>query len=58
MELGTRGGALPYRRLPIHSLIAEHAEAVDLPIDFEEAVPVSLLVVASQSAIPRRVSAR
>lgn len=45
MELGTRGGALPNRRLPIHSLIAEHAEAVDLPIDFEEAAPVSLLVL-------------
>ena len=45
LELGTRGGALPYRRLPIHSLIAERAEAVDLPIDFEEAAPVSLLVL-------------
>ena len=45
MELGTRGGALPCRRLRIHSLIAEHAEAVDLPVDFEEAAPVSLLVL-------------
>ena len=45
MELGTRGGALPNRRLPIKSLIAEHAEAVDLPIDFEEAAPVNLLVL-------------
>ena len=41
MELGTRGGALPCRRLPVHSLIAEHAEAVDLPIGFDEAAPVS-----------------
>ena len=45
MELGTRGGALPNRRLPIHSLIAENAEAVELPIDFEEAAPVNLLVL-------------
>lgn len=45
MELGTRGGALPCRRLPIRSLIAEHAAAVDLPIDFEEAAQVSLLVL-------------
>ena len=45
MELGTRGGALPCRRLPIRSLIAEHAETVDLPIDFEEAAPASLLVL-------------
>ena len=45
MELGTRGGALPYRRMPIRSLISEQAETVDLPIDFEEAAPVSLLVL-------------
>ena len=45
MELGTRGGALPYRRLPIHSLVAEYTETVDLPIDYEEAAPVSLLVL-------------
>ena len=40
MELGTRGGAIPYRRLPIQSLIAEHAEIVGLPIDFDEAAPI------------------
>ncbi len=45
MELSTRGGALPYRRLPIQSLISEHAAAVDLPIDFKEAAPVNLLVL-------------
>ena len=45
MELGTRGGALPFRRLAVHSLIAEHAEAVSLPVDFDEAAPISLLVV-------------
>ena len=45
MELGTRGGALPYRRLPIQSLIAEHAEIVGLPIDFDEAAPIGLLVL-------------
>jgi Nucleotidyl transferase AbiEii toxin, Type IV TA system len=45
MELGTRGGALPQRRLAIQSLITEHAETVGLPIDFDEATPVSLLVL-------------
>jgi Nucleotidyl transferase AbiEii toxin, Type IV TA system len=45
MELGTRGGALPQRRLAIQSLITEHAETVGLPIDFDEAAPVSLLVL-------------
>lgn len=45
MELGTRGGALPNRRLPIQSLIAEHAQTVDLPVDFEEAATVNLLVL-------------
>jgi Nucleotidyl transferase AbiEii toxin, Type IV TA system len=45
MELGTRGGALPQRRLAVQSLITEHAETVDLPIDFDEAAPVSLLVL-------------
>ncbi len=45
MEIGTRGGAIPHRRLPIQSLIAEHAETIDLPIDFEEASPTSLLVL-------------
>lgn len=45
MEPGTRGGALPNRRLPVRSLIAERADAVDLPIDFEEPAPVGLLVL-------------
>lgn len=45
MELGTRGGALPHRRLPIRSLIAEHAETAGLPIDFVEAAPTNLLVL-------------
>lgn len=45
MELGTRGGALPQRRLAIQSLITEHAETVGLPIDFDEAEPISLLVL-------------
>ena len=45
MELGTRGGALPLRRLPIQSLIAEHAESIGLPVDFVEADPVSILVL-------------
>jgi hypothetical protein len=45
MELGTRGGALPQRRLAVQSLITEHAETVGLPIDFDEATPVSLLVL-------------
>jgi predicted nucleotidyltransferase component of viral defense system len=45
MELGTRGGALPQRRLAVQSLITEHAESVGLPVDFDEAAPVSLLVL-------------
>lgn len=45
MELGTRGGALPHRRLPVQSLIAEHAESIGLPVDFIEATPVSFLVL-------------
>lgn len=45
MELGTRGGALPHRRLPVQSLIAEHAETVGLPVDFVEAAPVTILVL-------------
>ncbi len=45
MELGTRGGALPQRRLAVQSLITEHAETAGLPIDFDEATPVSLLVL-------------
>jgi hypothetical protein len=45
MEISTRGGALPQRRLAVQSLITEHAESVDLPIDFAEAEPVSILVL-------------
>lgn len=45
IELGTRGGALPQRRLAIQSLITEHAESVGLPVDFDEAEPVSILVL-------------
>jgi predicted nucleotidyltransferase component of viral defense system len=45
MELGTRGGALPQRRLAVQSLITEHAESIGLPIDFLEAEPVSVLVL-------------
>lgn len=45
IEIGTRGGALPQRRLAVQSLIVEHAESGGLPIDFDEAAPVSLLVL-------------
>lgn len=45
LELGTRGGALPFRRLFVQPLVAEHAESAGLPIDFEEAEPVGLLVL-------------
>lgn len=45
MELGTRGGALPHRRLPIRSLIAEHAETASLPVDFVEAATTSIFVL-------------
>lgn len=45
MELGTRGGALPFRRLFVQPLVAEHAESAGLPVDFVEAEPVGLLVL-------------
>ncbi len=45
MELGTRGGALPQRRLAVQSLITEHAESIGFPVDFDEAEPVSILVL-------------
>lgn len=45
MELGTRGGALPQRRLAVQSLLTEHAESAGLPVDFEEAEPVSIPVL-------------
>lgn len=45
IEIGTRGGALPQRRLAVQSLVVEHAEAVGLPIEFDEAAPVSILVL-------------
>jgi len=45
LELGTRGGALPQRRLAIQSLITEHAESIGLPVDFAEADPVSIPVL-------------
>lgn len=45
VEIGTRGGALPKRRLAVQSLITEHAESIGLPLDFSEAEPVSLLVL-------------
>jgi hypothetical protein len=45
MEIGTRGGALPQRRLAVQSLVTEHAESTGLPVDFDEAEPVSLLVL-------------
>ncbi len=45
MELGTRGGALPFRRLFVQPLVAEHAESAGLPVDFEEAEPIGLLVL-------------
>jgi hypothetical protein len=45
IEIGTRGGALPQRRLAVQSLIVEHAESVGLPIDFAEDAPVSIPVL-------------
>ncbi len=45
VEVGTRGGALPQRRLAVQSLITERAESIGLPVDFAEAEPVSLLVL-------------
>ena len=55
MELGTRGGALPHRRLPIRSLIAEHAETADLPIDFVEAATTSILVLEPVRTLVEKV---
>jgi hypothetical protein len=45
LELGTRGGALPATRLALESLIVEHAEQVDLPLDFGEQAPFSIRVL-------------
>ena len=45
MELGKRGGALPFRRLFVQPLVAEHAESAGLPVEFEEAEPIGLLVL-------------
>ena len=45
VEIGTRGGALPYVRRPMQSLIAEYAERAELDGDFEEIEPVSHLVL-------------
>ena len=45
IEMGTRGGALPQRRLSVQSLITEHAESIGLPVDFAESQPVSILVL-------------
>lgn len=45
VEIRTRGGAVPQRRLAVQSLITEHAESIGLPVDFAEAEPVSLLVL-------------
>jgi len=45
IELGTRGGALPRRRLAIQSLLTEHAESIGLQVGFAEADPVSIPVL-------------
>ncbi len=45
IEIRTRGGALPFVRRPVQSLIAEYAERAALDADFEEMEPVSLLVL-------------
>jgi hypothetical protein len=46
LELGTRGGALPASRLPLESIVVEHAEQLDLPLDFDERDPFSIRVLA------------
>jgi hypothetical protein len=51
VELGTRGGALPARRLPVQSLLVEHADAAGLPLDFDEVAPVSILVVEPERTL-------
>ncbi|MDE0497718.1 MAG: nucleotidyl transferase AbiEii/AbiGii toxin family protein [Acidimicrobiaceae bacterium] len=45
VEIGTRGGALPYVRRPMQSLIAEYAERAEFDGDFEEIAPISHLVL-------------
>lgn len=45
LELGSYGGAIPHRLLPVRSLLAEYAEGADLPNDFDEAAPISLPVL-------------
>lgn len=45
LELGTRGGGIPAKRLPLESMIVEHAESVGLPLDFDERTAFSIRVL-------------
>ena len=46
LELGTRGGALPSSEVQIRSLLAEHGPSANLKVDFVEAAPITLRVLA------------
>lgn len=46
LEFGTRGGGIPAKRLPLESLLVEHAETVGLPVDFDERAPFGIRVLA------------
>ena len=46
LELGMRGGAMPTARRTVRSLLVDHGPAVGLGLDFEEAEPVTLHVLA------------
>ena len=46
LELGVRGGAMPTVRRTVRSLLVDHGPAAGLELDFEEAEPVDLHVLA------------
>jgi len=46
LELGVRGGAMPTVRRTVGSLLVDHGAAAGLELDFEEAEPVTLHVLA------------
>jgi predicted nucleotidyltransferase component of viral defense system len=46
LELGARGGAMPTRQLQVSSLLVEHAADAGIDVDFFEAEPIELHVLA------------
>ncbi len=46
LELGARGGTMPTMKRSVSSLVVEHATAAEIELDFVEAQPVDLHVLA------------